>query len=315
MPEQVKVERDGRVLVATLDNPPHAFMTRTMVEELDEVVREADADDGIGAVVLTGSHPDRFITHYDVAEILAGVEASPALSPGGVAAVTRAVGALGAVPGAKGALRRTPAAGILELQRFHDMLALMERSGAVHIVAINGSAGGGGCELSWACDIRLMSEGTNDALAQPEILLGFPPGAGGTQRLPRLIGTAAALEWILEGRRVDAAEARRLGLVHHTVPAERLMEEATAIAGRLSRRSKPAVRAIKRAVNEGGSLPFPAGMRIERAGFLATAASQPAMRAMRAYVEFLEREGEVPAYDEGARERLLAGTFVDMNAP
>jgi enoyl-CoA hydratase len=82
MGTQVKVQRDGRVIVATLDNPPHGLMTPAMVAELDALSLEADADDGIGAVVLTGAHPERFLAHYDVGALLEGAEGSPSLSPG-----------------------------------------------------------------------------------------------------------------------------------------------------------------------------------------------------------------------------------------
>ena len=89
MGTQVKTQRDGRVIIATLDNPPHGLMTPAMVAELDALSLEAEADDGIGAVVLTGAHPERFLAHYDVGALLAGAKGAPSLSPG----QARAVGA------------------------------------------------------------------------------------------------------------------------------------------------------------------------------------------------------------------------------
>ena len=209
------------------------------------------------------------------------------------------------------ALGKSPAAGMVELNAFHATLNRLGASGAVWIAAINGAAMGGGCELSLACDLRLISAG--GVMGQPEILLGFPPGGGGTQRLSRLIGRARALEIILEGRPVEAEEALEIGMVHRVVEPEDLLAAAVETAERMARRPKAAVGAVKRAVLEGGSMPLEAGLRLEQAEFMATLGSDPARRAMTAYVEHIERTGELPAYDEEMRERLLDGTFVDMN--
>ena len=312
MGAQVKVQREGRVIIATLDNPPHALMTPAMVAELDALTLEAEADDGIGAVVLTGAHPERFIAHYDVGALLEGAKGSPSLSPGQARAIGGVVRGLERVPVVGPALGKGPAAGMVDLHAFHATLNRLGSSGAVWIAAINGAAMGGGCELSLACDLRLISAG--GILGQPEILLGFPPGGGGTQRLGRLIGRARALEIILEGRPVEADEALEIGMVHRVVPSEQLLAVAVETAQRLARRPKAAVAGAKRAILEGGSMPLAAGLRLEQSEFLATLGSDPARRAMTAYVEHIERTGEIPAYDEDVRERLLDGTFVDMNA-
>jgi enoyl-CoA hydratase len=311
MAQQVRTERDGRVVVATLENPPHALMTREMIAQLGALVREVDADPGIGAVVLTGAHESRFLAHYDVAQLLEAARAAPSLSARQAAVGIRTVAALRRIPGSESAVGRTPAAGVLELRRFHQMLLDMQRSGAVFIAAINGSAMGGGCELSLACDLRLMADGPF-LIGQPEILLGFPPGGGGTQRLPRLIGGARALELVLEGRPIEPKEAERIGLVHRLAAPAELLDEARATAARMARRSKPAVAAAKRAVLEGCSLPLEEGLRLEQAQFMSTLATEQAKRVMEAYVAHLEATGEVPAYDRDARESLIEGTFVDI---
>jgi enoyl-CoA hydratase len=219
--------------------------------------------------------------------LLAGAKQSPQLSAGQARAIGGVVRGLGRVPAVGPALGKGPAAGMVDLHAFHATLCRLGNSGAVWIAAINGAAMGGGCELSLACDLRLLTAG--GVVGQPEILLGFPPGGGGTQRMSRLIGRARALEIMLEGRPVEAEEA-------------------------LARRSKAAVAAVKRSVLEGGSMSLAAGLRVEQAEFLATLGSDPSRRAMAAYVEHIERTGEIPAYDEEARARLIDGTFVDMNA-
>ena len=304
MPGTITVEERGRVLLATLANPPHGLMDAAIVEALALLVTRADDDPDVGGVVLTGAHPERFLAHYDVAELLAGAEGSPSVSPGAAEASLRVLGGLRRVPGAEGALAGTPAAGMIALERFHEVLTRMERCGAVFVAALNGSALGGACELSLAADVRLMARGPH-LIGQPEILLGFPPGGGGTQRLARMLGSARALRLVLEGGPLTPEEALDLGLVDGVEDPEGLVEAAVAEARRLGSRPKAAVAAAKRAVYEGGSLPLPAGLRLERAEFLSAIGTDEAKAAMRAYVEAFERTGELPAYDEEASAAAL----------
>src|SRR5919201_2769042 len=214
----VRSERDGRVMVVTLDNPPRNFMNGRMVRELEAVVRELDDDRSVGAVVITGAHPESFLTHYDVAEIAAGAESTPMTSAALMGGALRAVETLSRVPGAGQALGRTPAAGMVELRRIHELFLLMNRMDKVFIAAINGMATGGGCELALACDIRLMADG-DFRIGLPETSVGLIPGAGGTQRMSRTLGAARALEMILEARAVSPKEALEIGLVHRVLPA------------------------------------------------------------------------------------------------
>jgi len=302
----VRVEQRGRVLLATLDNPPHGLMNAEMVDGLGRLVELADTDDSVGAVVLTGAHPERFLAHYDVGELLAGSNAGPAVGRRTALATLRAVGLLRRVPRAERALERTPAAGVVALERFHEILLRMNRSGAVFVAALNGSAQGGGCELSLACDVRVMAHGDH-LIGQPEILFGFPPGGGGTQRLTRLLGSARALRMVLDGGPLRPAEAVEIGLIDDVVPAEELLDYAMALAARLGSRAKGAVAACKRAVYEGGSMPLADGLRLERAEFLATLGTPEAKEAMAAYQAALERTGRLPGYDRATMERTLEG--------
>jgi len=298
----IEVEQRGSVLIGRFDNPPHGLMDRGSVAALEELVGRAERDEEVGAVVLTGSHPERFVAHYDIGEILAGARESPRVAPGAARASLRAVAALRRL-GAEGGVSRTPLAGLVELDRFQQVFLRMNRCGAVFVAAINGSAQGGGCELSLACDRRLMAAGEG-GIGQPEIFLAFPPGGGGTQRLARLLGTGKALEVVLDGAPIDPERAAELGLVDRVVPAGELLEAAVAEAARLGARPKAAVAAAKRAVYEGGSLPLPDGLRFEASHFLASAAAPESVRAMEAYVEQLERTGELPLYDSETIERV-----------
>lgn len=301
---EVRTDQRGRVLVATLDNPPHALMDAVMVDLLERIVERTESDDSVGAVILTGAHPERFLAHYDVGELLEGARTSPSVSRRQAHLSLRAVGALRRVPAADEALARTPAAGLVALERFHDILLRMNRSGAVFVAALNGSAMGGGCELALACDVRLIAEG-DFQMGQPEILFGFPPGGGGTQRLTRLLGTSHALRLVLEASPLTPDEAVELGLVDEVVPAGELLDRALSLAERLGSRTKSAVAASKRAVYEGGSLALAEGLRLERAEFLAALGTAEAKEAMAAYLDALERTGELPGYDRAVLDRAL----------
>jgi enoyl-CoA hydratase len=306
---EVRVEQRGRVLVATLDNPPHGLLDAGSLDGLEELVARAGSDPGVGAAVLTGSHPERFVAHYDVGDILEGTRGSPAVGRRAASASLRAVGALRRVPPVEDALSRTQVAGLVTLERFHEILLGMNRCDAVFVAALNGSAMGGGCELALSCDVRLMADG-DFGIGQPEILFAFPPGGGGTQRLARLLGSARALRLVLDGGPLSPAEAAEVGVVDEVVPAGEVLDRAVAVAERLGARPKHAIGACKRAVYEGGSLPLPEGLRLERAEFLAAAGTAEAEEAMAAYVRGLDETGELPGYDPGVMERALdSGRF------
>ena len=309
---QIRTERDGRVLTVWLDNPPRNFLNGAMVAELDNLITALEGDRAVGAVIFTGGVDDIFITHYDVGEILAGTEGlggtvSQTIAGGGL----RAVGALTRVPGVGPNLERTPAAGLVALRRFHEMFLRMNRMDKVFIAAINGTAMGGGCELALACDIRLMAEG-DYRIGQPEMLLGFPPGGGGTQRLTRILGPGAALESMLEGTIYTPDEAASYGIVNRTVAADRLMDEARSLAVRMAKRAPAGVEALKRAVYDGGSRSLADGLHVERAGFLASASHPAARRAMEKYVEYIDEYGDVPLAEEDLTEPWRQGIVVDL---
>jgi enoyl-CoA hydratase len=313
MTETIKTERDGRTLTVRIENPPHNFMNRGMVAELDELTRSLEGDRSIGAVVITGGVEDRFITHYDVEEILTGAEGVGMQVSSDVAGASlRAVSGVARVPGGRAALEGTPAAGMLELHAIHDLFTRIGRLDKVFIAAINGPALGGGCELALACDLRYLSD-RGGPIGLPEMTLGFNPGAGGTQRLAHLVGPGRALEMILEGEALEPKEALEAGLVHRVVRAKDLVTEASATAERLARRAPLSVAGAKRAVREGSRRSLRDGLAVERKWFLAAASMPASHRAMRAYVEGIERGG-APWADEEARKPWREGTVVDLTA-
>jgi enoyl-CoA hydratase len=151
------------------------------------------------------------------------------------------------------------------------------------IAAVAGYALGGGCELAMMCDIIIAAD--NAKFGQPEITLGVLPGAGGTQRLTRLVGKAKAMEMCLTGRTMDAAEAERSGLVARVVPASLLMEESIKLAGRIAGMSAPIAMMVKECVNRAYETTLAEGLRFERRLFHAAFGTEDQKEGMAAFVE------------------------------
>lgn len=311
MPRTIETQRNGRVLTVRVVNPPHNFMNRGMVAELDELTRSLQGDSSVGSVVITGGIEGRFVTHYDVAEILAGAEeVGMQVSTTAAGASLRAVGGAARLPGVGPALKRTPAGGLAELHEIHDLLLRIGRLDKVFIASINGPALGGGCELALACDLRYAADDAGP-IGLPEMTLGFNPGAGGTQRLARLIGPGRALEMILEARVLSPPEALELGLVNRVVGASELAAETQEAAARFARRAPISVAGAKQAVREGSARPLREGLAMERKWFLAAASHPASHRAMRAYAESVEHEG-APWSRPEALEPWQRGEVVDL---
>jgi len=151
------------------------------------------------------------------------------------------------------------------------------------IAAVSGYALGGGCELALMCDFILAAETAR--FGQPEITIGILPGAGATQRLPRLVGKSKAMDMILTGRMIDAEEAERMGLVARVVPAETLIDEAVATAQHIASLSRPAVLLAKECVNRAFETGLSEGIRYERRMFHAAFATEGQKEGMTAFIE------------------------------
>jgi len=151
------------------------------------------------------------------------------------------------------------------------------------IAAVAGFALGGGCEIAMMCDIVIAAE--NARFGQPEINLGTMPGAGGTQRLPRFVGKAKAMDLCLTGRMMDAAEAERAGLVSRIVPVEKLLAEAVAVAERIAALSVPIAMMVKESVNRAFETTLAEGVRFERRLFHSTFATEDQKEGMAAFID------------------------------
>ncbi|MFF2555963.1 enoyl-CoA hydratase/isomerase family protein [Nocardia sp. NPDC058058] len=312
----LRTERTDSVQTIWLDNPPYNFLTEEVMGELLELLHTLDADPGVRAVVLTSAVEGVFVSHYSVAEILAGVQAAPiTLGPRTASAALLASKIADRVPGGAAGLAQAGAGGVANLRRYHEVCAVMRGSSTVFIAALNGRALGGGCELALACDIRLMADGPFE-IGQPEILVGIIPGGGGTQMLTRVVGAARALELCLEGAPITPREALDIGLVHRLVEPADLLDEARTTAARLAKRSPTAVAGIKHAVYEGGSTSLEKGLRIEQTQFLTAASTPSAKHAMATYLadieETIAKGGDISEFVAAKLPDWIAGTKVEF---
>ncbi len=244
------VDRDGLVTTITFNRPAVLnAINKPTLEALGQALADAQADDSVRVLILTGSGAKAFVAGADINEL----------------AIQTPVGA-----------REHALAG----QRVFD---LVEQLGKPVIAAINGYALGGGCELAMACTIRLAADTARIGL--PEVTLGILPGYGGTQRLARLVGKGKAMELILTGSPLVAEEALRIGLVNRVVPAAGLMDEARALAALIASRPPLAVRYILSAIHEGIDMPFADACRFEATLFGLVAATEDMREGTRAFLE------------------------------
>lgn len=241
--KQVTVERRGAVAVCTIANPPMGYMDRETVPQLAEVLAGLEIDDGVRAIVVTGGLPGVFIRHYSVVELEA---LSTQLRERGMTV--------------------DPANPVPE-RDIDRLFAAIETMPKPMIAAINGLAMGGGFEFCLACDIRVAEEGDYE-VGLPEVKVGILPGAGGTQRLARLVGTARALEMTLRGRTVSPGEAAGLGIVQELAPQGQALNRALAIAEEIGAKPPKAVAHIKRLVRGALATPLAEGLAAERTLFL-----------------------------------------------
>ena len=304
----LEIEDRGAVLVARVDGGPLGLFGNDIAEQLDALVDRADRDPNVHAVVFTGTHPERFVSHAEVRWLQEEGAKVPSVGVKGASALARTAKGVNRAGGLQPLLGKTPLWPAVQLERLHQTFLKMNRSGVIFVAALNGSALGLGAEFSWANDLRVMADG-DYFIGQPEVLLGIMPGGGGTQRLPRLVGTHRSLVAILEGKPFTPAEALAIGAVDDVVPQEKVLDRAIELAEHFGSRTKQSVGAIKRAVYFGGSMSLTDGLHVESAEFLTTALSKVGQELMLDYMATTEADGELPLYSPGVfAEALEAGT-------
>ena len=227
--EAVQLETRAGYAIAWLDRPPANSLSPQVIGELTRVWEHVDADDSIRALIIASANPMLWCAGADI----------------------------------KAFTKLDERSGAQLLNDAHGLLRAMEQSSTVTIAAINAVAFGGGCELAMACDVRIAAQSAS--FGQPEINLGIIPGFGGTQRLPRLVGTARALELNLTGDPISADEAFEVGLVNRVVPDHELHDVARAWARKLGGQAPLAVGAIKRTT--AGDADLDEGIEAEKVAF------------------------------------------------
>src|SRR5438876_5947885 len=186
--DHFEIEDRGAVLIVRVDGGPHALFGPEVANELEALVDRVDHDPNIHAVVITGAHPKRFISHADVRWLQEGGAATPSVGQRGASAIIRAAEIADSARILSPVVSKTPLQGAVQLDRLHATFLRMNGSGVIFVAALNGSALGLGAEFAWACDLRVMADG-DFFIGHPEVLLGINPGGGGPRRRTGRIAT------------------------------------------------------------------------------------------------------------------------------
>jgi enoyl-CoA hydratase/carnithine racemase len=250
--ETLLLSREDAIAVITLNRPPANAISEPLMRELNLALNELHADGGVRAVIITGSGDRIFCGGADLGSAFSGGDVEGFIRFG------------------------------------NSVMRKMERFPKPIVAAINGHAMGGGCEIAMACHLRLLKETAR--MGQTEANLGIIPGYGGTQRLPRLIGRTKALEFLLLGTQIPAAECLNLGLVNRLCKEGETLNDARALARQLARRAPLATAAIIKAVDEGLESPMARSIDVELDAFMPTLRSEDAAEGIQAF--FAKREPE-----------------------
>ncbi|MBI4319193.1 MAG: enoyl-CoA hydratase/isomerase family protein [Chloroflexi bacterium] len=251
MYENILVDREEAIGIITINRPGVLnALNKATVREIGEAMDELIADDGVRVIIMTGAGEKSFVAGSDINEL-------------------RAV--------------QTAAEGEARSQRTQGIFFKIDNSPKPVIMAVNGYAFGGGCELALSGDIRIAADTAR--FGQLEINLGLIPGAGGTQRLPRLVGRGMATLMILTGEIIDAQEALRIGLVERVVPAAELMPVAKKVAGTIAAKAPLAVRAALKSIDAGMRGGLQSGCALESSQFGLICGTEDRVEGTAAFLE------------------------------
>jgi enoyl-CoA hydratase/carnithine racemase len=261
--QRLRIVTEGRLVTATIDNPPINLITRELYGELARLAQELEADDGALVFVLKSANPDFFMAHFDVEAILSMPTDTP------------------------------PARAAWDANAWHVMCERFRTMGKVTIAQIEGRVGGGGAEISASFDMRFGALGRT-IINQMEVPVGILPGGTGTQRLPRLLGRGRAMEVVLGGIDLDAETAERWGWLNRALPPAEVGRFVDALARRIAGFPPQAVRLAKRAVLAAEPAPHQ-GLAEESFLFQQLIRTDEGRQAMRKFLELggQTREGEL----------------------
>ena len=262
MAEFVDVERQGAVARVVMHRKGNNSIAEDLMKELADTFDELGADASVRAVVLASEYEKYFSVGADLTS-LAGVDREAADATDQIALFMRKMN--------------------------HHFMAI-ERCPKPVIAAINGHALGGGSELTLCCDFRIMVEDGRSKIGQTESSLGIIPGAGGTQRLPRLIGKARALRYLIESTRLSAKEAQEVGWVDRAVPPDEFQATVDELAGRLAKAATVAIAMIKDSVRRGYDLRLDDALNIEAENFARAALTTDAAIGIMSFLSKQEPE-------------------------
>jgi enoyl-CoA hydratase len=248
--EHVLVEKNDRIAHVTLNRPEVLnALNAALMAELDGVIDEVARDDSVSVMILAGAGEKAFAAGADISEIT----------------------------------QKDALTGLAMAMTGQRILRKLETMGKPSIAAVNGFALGGGCEIAMACTIRIASEKAR--FGQPEVNLGIIPGYAGTQRLCRIVGRGVAMEMILTGRVIDAAEALRIGLVSQVVPPAELMPAAEKLANTLLGKGPLALRAAMEVIGRGHDIDFDDASALEAQMFGVLCATDDMKEGTKAFLE------------------------------
>lgn len=252
----IKIAIEDRVALMTIDHAPVNALDASTMAELDSAVDEVIGDSAVKVVVMTGGGQLAFVAGADINEFNEFMK--------------------------NNSLESAVAAARQFIERGQAVFRKIETSPKPFIAAINGVALGGGMELAMACHIRIA--GDRCRLGQPEINLGIIPGWGGTQRLPRLVGSAKAAELILTGDNITAQEAYRINLINKVVPGGEVLKTAKDLARKIASKGAPAIAASLDSIISGLSLPIAEGLALEAANISKLVATEDAKEGVTAFL-------------------------------
>ena len=250
--ETIALAREETYAVITLNRPPANAISEMLMRELNAALSDVEGDDAVRSVIVTGGGDKIFCAGADLGNAFSGPDVATFIRFG------------------------------------NSVVRRIERFPKPVVAAINGHALGGGCEIAMACHIRLLKEGAR--MGQTESNLGITPGFGGTQRLPRLVGRGRALEYLLLGTQIPAAECHRVGLVNRLSKEGETLADAKALARDLGKRPPVATRLIIEAVDDGLEAPIERATEVEIRAFVESLKTEDASEGIQAF--FAKRPAE-----------------------